>query len=126
MADDEKMDYLQEIEDDEVREVVRQTPELRQVVYEAMSQIVDSTAVQTARKMMTSSDVADNIKRDVIFGWLAHRRNDRELMHKISSGKSDGISFTFNVGTNQEVDNVKQVKSAFGISEAEDAETATD
>ena len=122
MADDEEMDYLQEIDDPEVRDVVARPAELRQMVYEAMNQIVDSTAVQSARKMMTSPDVPDNIKRDVIFGWLAHRRQDRELMHKIASGKSDGISFTFNVGTNQEVDNVRQIKSAFGVGEAEDAE----
>ena len=125
-GDEEDIQYLEAVEnleDGEIKELILSNPRVKQAVYNAMSQIVDSTAMQTARHLMSSSSVADNIKRDMVIGWLAHKRQERELVHKIESGRQDGISFTFNLGTNAEVESVRRTKQAFGISEAADAET---
>jgi hypothetical protein len=127
MDEEESVELVEQVENDEVRKVLKKPAELRQAVYEAMGEIVDSTALQTARRLMSGPDVQDSIKRDMVLGWLAHRRANKELMHKISSGDSGGISFTFNMGTDAEVENVRRVRNAFGVSgEAEDAEVRRD
>lgn len=129
MAEEEGMELVQaveEIEDDEVREYLKKPEELRRIVAQTKSALVDHTALQTARMLMSSPDTPEGVKRDMVVEWLKHRRAERELTHKIQSGQPDGINFNFTFGTNAEVDNIRQVKSAFGVDDAEDVEGTYD
>lgn len=121
----ERNELLEYVDNDEVRALLEKPAEVRQMIYSAMNEMVDSTALSSARKLMSSPETPDRVKADFILGWLAHRRANKELMHKIASGDSGGISLTFNVGgTDREEANVKRVRSAFGLGDkAEDAQT---
>ena len=118
---------LEEVDDPQLREVLQKSPEARQAIYKSMQYVLDSSAMSAARRLMTSADVPDAIKRDMVIGWLAHRRNDREIEHRLSGGGAAGnaITFTFNMN-GQEGDNVKRVREAFGVAEAEDAVVSDD
>ena len=112
-----------EIEDLELRKIITTRSEVREAIYQAMNYATDTTAFKTIRRMMETPDVPDGVKKDLLLGWLAHRRADRELHHKITSGRTGGeITFNVSFGTNEELKNVKDTRQAFGLDSAEDAE----
>jgi hypothetical protein len=124
MAEDKELVPLDEIEDAELRKIVGTDPGVRQAIYEAMNYAVDSTALKSIRSMMNGPDVPDGVKKDLLLGWLEHRRKDREVTARLTSGRSaEGITFNVSFATNAEVDNVKQARQVFGVEKAEDAET---
>lgn len=128
MAEENELALLDQIEDPELRAIIGKAPEVRQAIYEAMNYAVDSTALKSIRLMMNGPNVPDGVKKDLLLGWLEHRRKDRELTANISRGhvNADGITFNVSFATNAEVDNVKRARQVFGVDEAEDAEVGRD
>lgn len=120
-------EILAEVDDPQLREVISKSANARMAIYKAMEYVLDSTAMSSAKRLMTSPDVPDTIKRDMILGWLSHRRNDRELAHRMTgSQQGNAISFTFNMNA-QEGNNVERARKAFGIvDEVEDAAISHD
>ncbi len=113
----------EEIEDPELRKIITTRAEVREAIYQAMGYATDTTAFKTIRRMMETPDTPDGVKKDLLLGWLAHRRADKELRHKIASGKTnDGITFNVSFGTNEELKNVRETRQAFGLDSAEDAD----
>lgn len=125
MGEDKEIALLDQIDDEELREIIAKSPEVREAIHLAMNYAVDSTAMATVRRMMQDADVADGVKKDLLLGWLEHRRKDKELSGRLRNGGRSGEGITFNVSfaTNAEVDGVKQARRVFGVDEVEDAET---
>lgn len=121
VTDDEReIALLDAIEDPELRKIVEKGAEVREMVAGAMSYAVDSTAMKSARQMMSSPDVPDGVKKDLILGWMEHRRKDKELRGKLASGNTgEGVTFNVSFATNAEVDNMKRARKAFGVDDAE-------
>jgi hypothetical protein len=123
MDEDKALVVLEQIEDPEIRKIVATDPEVKQAIYNAMNYAVDSTALKSIRSMMNGPDVPDGVKKDLLLGWLEHRRKDREVTHRLTSGATaDGITFNVNFATDAEVSNVKRARQVFGVEAAEDAE----
>lgn len=123
MDEDKALVVLEQIEDPEIRKIVATDPEVKQAIYNAMNYAVDSTALKSIRSMMNGPDVPDGVKKDLLLGWLEHRRKDREVTHRLTSGATgDAITFNVNFATDAEVSNVKRARQVFGVEAADDAE----
>ena len=127
MDDETAVSLLDQIDDPEIREIITKSPEVREAIHQAMCYAVDSTAMNTVRGMMQDVDVADGVKKDLLLGWLDHRRKEKEVHLRLHGNGAGGEGITFNVSfaTNAEVDNVKQARQVFGVDEEEKGE-ATD
>lgn len=122
MDEEKALAILEEVDDDEIREILRRSPEAREAIHAAMNYAVDSTAFAQARKMMQDADVPEGVRKDMILGWLEHRRKDKEVMGRLKSGNmGENIVFNVSFGTDSEVKNVQDTRRAFGLENAEDA-----
>lgn len=122
MDEDKSLAVLDEIDDEEVREILSKSPEAREAIHAAINYAVDSTAMNVARRMLSDVNVPDGVKKDLLLGWLEHRRKDKELVARVKSGSmSEGITFNFNVATDVEAKNVRQAREVFGVETVEDA-----
>jgi hypothetical protein len=107
----------------EIKDLVAMDPAERQAVIEAMAHRADATSIKTLVHLMENAE-SERIRTDAALGWQASRRALAELRLRLE-GKTSGAGVTLNVfaGSNAEVENVRRVRAAFGVQDAEVSDT---
>lgn len=116
---------LAEIDDPEVVQIAKTDPQARDLILAALTYANDTTSLKTLRHLMSDQNVNDRTRLDAVATWYTHRREMKKI-DQIGKSVANGFSVQFTFGTQEEMDNVKRARSAFGIKDAEDATIADD
>lgn len=126
MSDEEQRELpaiLEEIDDPELVRIAETSDEAKQLILSGLVFGNDVQSLKTLRHLMSSNEVSDRTRLEAVQTWLSNRRENKKI-DQAGQAVANGFSLTFNFGTNEEADNAKRARAAFGIDNAEDAERA--